>query len=73
MKEQGNQPMRVNCPQGWGTINQLNQTVTLVDRTVYNLVRRAQVHRFPYHLYFAVTGRTVRIVACVHEKRDPNT
>jgi hypothetical protein len=26
--------MRVKCPQGWGTINQLNQTVTLVDRTV---------------------------------------
>lgn len=39
---------------------------------VFQQVRRALVHRFPYHLFFTVTGHTVRVLACLHAKRDPN-
>ncbi|WP_162937368.1 type II toxin-antitoxin system RelE/ParE family toxin [Indioceanicola profundi] len=33
--------------------------------------RRASLRRFPYVLYFYVSERSVRVVACFHTSRDP--
>lgn len=34
-------------------------------------VRRALVRRFPYSVYFRIRGDDVRILAVVHQHRDP--
>ncbi len=35
--------------------------------------RRALVQRFPYSVYFPIRGNEVRILAVVHQRRDPRT
>lgn len=38
---------------------------------VYQNVRRVVLRRFPYLLYYVLTGEAVVILACLHGKRDP--
>lgn len=38
---------------------------------VYRQVRRALLRRFPYAVYFVSTAGGIRVVACMHAKRDP--
>jgi plasmid stabilization system protein ParE len=38
---------------------------------VYRQARRALLRRFPYAAYFVSTARGIRVVACMHVKRDP--
>ena len=38
---------------------------------VKNHIRRALLRRFPYSVYFGVTGETVELVAVLHQHRDP--
>ena len=38
---------------------------------VYRSSRRALLRRFPYAAYFISTATSIRIVACMHVKRDP--
>ena len=53
---------------------------TLTDRLAANPrqfsavdgdVRRAGFRRFPYGLFFIITGDEVRVFACFHASRDP--
>jgi plasmid stabilization system protein ParE len=38
---------------------------------IYKNARRARIRRFPYVAYFVSTASGIRIVACLHAKRDP--
>jgi len=38
---------------------------------VKNQIRRALLRRFPYSVYFGVTGETVELIAVLHQHRDP--
>jgi plasmid stabilization system protein ParE len=38
---------------------------------IHKGARRAGVRRFPYLVYFVSTAAGIRIVACMHAKRDP--
>lgn len=38
---------------------------------VFRRTRRALVRRFPYGVYFRLTGQTVVIIAVLHTRRDP--
>ena len=38
---------------------------------VYRHGRRALLRRFPYATYFISTATAIRIVACMHVRRDP--
>jgi len=38
---------------------------------VYRGMRRAVLRRFPYLVYFVVSGDTVSVTACLHAARDP--
>jgi plasmid stabilization system protein ParE len=38
---------------------------------VYKDVRCVSVHRFPYTVFYRVTGNAIRIVSVFHAKRDP--
>lgn len=40
---------------------------------VYKEVRRMVINRFPYHLFFTVQGKTVRVLNCLHARRDPDS
>ena len=40
---------------------------------VYKEVRRMVINRFPYHLFFTVYGKTVRVLNCLHAKRDQDS
>jgi plasmid stabilization system protein ParE len=33
-------------------------------------VRRALLHRFPYAVYYQLRRNSIRIVACLHQRRD---
>ena len=37
----------------------------------FKSVRRAPLRRFPYGLFFVVTGDTLFVIACFHASRDP--
>ncbi len=43
-------------------------------RVVYKNIRSLKIRKFPYSLYFTVNeySKTVRILACFHNKRNPN-
>lgn len=43
----------------------------LIYQIVYRDVRRAIVLRFPYLVWYRVTGEVVTIFACSHAKRNP--
>jgi len=34
-------------------------------------IRRAKLHRFPYHLFFSVRDEEVVVLAIAHERREP--
>jgi plasmid stabilization system protein ParE len=38
---------------------------------IKNQIRRALLRRFPYTLYFRVTGESVELIAVLHQLRDP--
>lgn len=38
---------------------------------IYKSSRRALLRRFPYATYFVSTPTSIRVVACMHVKRDP--
>ena len=38
---------------------------------VYRQARKARLRRFPYAVYFVATDTEVRVVACMHARRDP--
>ncbi len=40
---------------------------------IKNTIRRALLRRFPYSVYFGVTGETVELIALLHQHRDPRT
>ena len=37
----------------------------------FKSLRRALLRRFPYALFFVVTGDTLFVIACFHASRDP--
>jgi toxin ParE1/3/4 len=39
----------------------------------YRGVRRAGLHRFPYVVYYRITGSTVEVLAVIHGSRSPRT
>ena len=38
---------------------------------IYRTGRRALLHRFPYAVYFVSAATAIRVLACMHVKRDP--
>ena len=40
---------------------------------VYGTARRLLISPFPYHLYFRVRGRRVKVLALIHAARNPET
>jgi plasmid stabilization system protein ParE len=38
---------------------------------IYKTGRKALLRRFPYAMYFVSTAAAIRVVACMHVKRDP--
>jgi plasmid stabilization system protein ParE len=36
-------------------------------------IRRANLTRFPYSLFFVVDGETVNVLSCFQQSRDPKT
>jgi len=40
---------------------------------IKNQIRRALLRRFPYSVYFDVTGETLELIAVLHLRRDPPT
>lgn len=68
--------------QGSGLGDEFLEEMTLVldviaehpDRfpVVHRETRRALLHRFPYALFYRITGEGIIIVACMHGKRNPD-
>jgi plasmid stabilization system protein ParE len=48
-------------------------TFPFVGREPYRGIRRLAFDIFPYHLYYRISGKTVRVIAVLHSKRDPRT
>lgn len=53
-----------------------NALTAILDNPLqYQLVwkhfRRARLHGFPYNLIYGVSDQLIRVVACVHGRRDP--
>lgn len=44
----------------------------LIYSAVYQDVRRAVVHRFPYLIWYQVLGKDVTVLACTHGRQDPD-
>ena len=42
-------------------------------RTVYGQVRRVVFRRFPYVVCYLFTGHEVVVLACLHERRNPDS
>jgi plasmid stabilization system protein ParE len=40
-------------------------------QTIYEGMRRALVHHFPYGIFFEVHGSEVVVLGCIHHARDP--
>lgn len=38
---------------------------------VYRATRRALLRRFPYSVYYTVSGEVIQVLACVHGKQHP--
>ena len=38
---------------------------------IYRTIRRALIHRFPYGIFFVVSGDELAVVAVLHLARDP--
>lgn len=40
---------------------------------IYQGVRRALVHRFPYSVFFRIRTESAQVIAVTHQARDPDT
>jgi plasmid stabilization system protein ParE len=38
---------------------------------VWEHYRRAVLHRFPYNVIYSASDQVIRVVACIHGRRDP--
>jgi len=36
-------------------------------------IHRANLHRFPYSLFYVVDGSVISVLSCFHQHRDPGT
>ena len=36
-------------------------------------IRRANLNRFPYSLYYVIDGDTVNVLSCFHQHREPKS
>ena len=45
----------------------------LASRLVHRTLRRALVRRFPFSVYYSVTGDLIEVRAVLHYRRDPRT
>ena len=45
----------------------------LIHAVDYADIRRAFLGKFPYSLHFRVEGECVRVFACIHHSRDPQS
>jgi toxin ParE1/3/4 len=45
----------------------------LIHALDYENIRRAFVGKFPYSLHFRIEEQRVRVLACVHHRRDPQS
>jgi toxin ParE1/3/4 len=57
-----------------GTVDDLVARLVVAPQLypiVHRGVRRAVLRRFPYLVYFAVSGDSVVILACLHAARNP--
>ena len=43
------------------------------SRLVHRTLRRALVRRFPFSVYYSVTGDLIEVRAVLHYRRDPRT
>lgn len=43
----------------------------LIHAVEYENIRRSFLGKFPYSLHFRVEGQHVRVLACIHHRRDP--
>ncbi len=48
------------------------QRAPLIHAIDYADIRRALFGKFPYSFHFRIEGQCVRVIACVHQSRDPN-
>jgi len=53
-------------------IDRLAET-PLIYQKAHRDVRRAIVRRFPYLVWYRVTGETVLVLACTYARRNPQT
>ena len=49
---------------------ELLQQMPELGHVVHRDLRRLSLRRFPYVIYYRITGSSVRIRACLHERRD---
>lgn len=54
------------------TISILSET-PLIYPILYRDVRRAVLHRFPYLVWYRITGSVVMVLACTHGRINPMT
>ena len=40
---------------------------------VHGSIRRALLRRFPYAVYFVESDDSIRVIACLHVRRDPRS
>ena len=50
-------------------VNEMPEAGPIVHRDV----RRLLLERFPYSLYYRLTGSTIEVRACLHQRRNPQT
>lgn len=50
---------------------QLLETDPLIYQALYRDVRRALLHRFPYLVWYRVSGNSVSIIACTDARQNP--
>ena len=49
---------------------QLLRILPELGHVVHGEIRRVSVRRFPYALYYRVTRSSIKVRACLHERRD---
>jgi len=48
-------------------------TMPSAGRMVYRTLRRALVHRFPFAVYYVLSGDSIEVRAVLHTSRHPQT
>ena len=57
----------------FGAVIEILAETPRIYQKLYRGARRVVMHRFPYLVWFAVSGNTVTVVACCHGKINPVT